>query len=259
MAVARARGVPVHIPERVSVPEVEAALAELRLDFALVVAFGQLLKPSFFQVPRLGTYNLHFSLLPRWRGASPVPSAILSGDAQSGVTLQKINEGLDTGEVAAQVPFHIAGLSAPQVFAESLRHALPLLEAFFADPDGHAARLVPQDAAGATVCRKIHKDSGRILPTTTLQETERKLRAFDPWPGIFLQAGGSRLRIAGLEHPVSEPADAPVLERAGKKELRLRLVDGHARVTSLQREGKREMSTQEFLNACPAAFAWPIE
>jgi methionyl-tRNA formyltransferase len=260
MAVAASHGVPVYTPDRVSVPEVESLLAGLEVDFALAVAFGQILKPSFYQIPRLGTYNLHFSLLPRWRGASPVAAAILSADAESGITLQKINEGLDTGDLAAQASFSIEGMNAPRVFAESLAAAIPMLTDFFNDAPGCAARLVSQNHELATLCRKIHKDSGRILPSSTLLETERKLRAFDPWPGVFLHAGESRLRLAALSDLRYEiHANAGALKRVGKKELRLYLPDGHAAIARLQREGKREMAVEDFLNACPAEFTWPIE
>lgn len=256
--VARGAGIPCFKFPKVSAGEGLKALETSLPDIALIVAFGQLIKEPFFNFPPLGTYNLHFSLLPRWRGASPVASAILAGDRESGVTLQRINAGLDTGDIAARESFPIEGLSAPEVFEKSLQVSLPLIANFLSGLPESTQHLTPQNHGEATHCGKFHKDSGQILPGSTAVEVLRKLRAFKPWPGVFLLSK-TRYRITELGDP--KPADGrrPGLHRTGKKDLDLVLGDGVLPVKKIQKEGSKEMEAPAFLNGCPLDFSALIE
>lgn len=256
--VARGAGIPCFKFPKVSTDEGLQAIKGLAPDIALIVAFGQLIKEPFFKTPPLGTYNLHFSLLPRWRGASPVASAILAGDPESGVTLQRINAGLDTGDIAARESFSIAGLNAPEVFEKSLQVSLPLITQFLSRLPESTQHLTPQNHGEATHCGKFHKDSGQILPSSTTVDVLRKLRAFNPWPGVFLFSK-ARYRISQVGEGRQPDGRRPGLYRAGKKDLDLVLADGVLPVTRIQKEGSKEMDTPAFLNGCPVDFMAFIE
>lgn len=253
-AVARRLDLPCFKPAKASTDEGIAQIKSCRADLALIVAYGQIIRPAFYNEPSFGTYNLHFSLLPRWRGASPVPAAILAGDDISGVSLQRINEGLDTGDLVGTVSFPIKGLTAPQVFQESLRVSVPLIQNFMTRlPD---ISLTPQDHGKATLCGKMNRDSGRILPESTCDEVLRKSRAYEPWPGVFALAQGRRYKITAFGPQTSENGGrAPGFYRTDRRSLTLVLRDGSLPVQRLQKEGGKEMETAAFLNAVPADFS----
>ncbi len=251
--------IPVFFPDRVSTPENEAILSGLQPDLLVVIAFGQILKPSFYNLPRYGAFNLHFSLLPKYRGASPVPASILNGDTESGITIQKISEKLDEGDIARQVAFDIRGLNATKVFEKSIAASLPLFEKFFAEAPESFSSLIKQDAAKATYCGKIQKESGHISAQASLLQTGRMLRAFDPWPGIFLVAEGRRIQVVELgECKMEAQKEWGFVERTNKWEMTLVLADGRAAITKLKPEGKRVMTDREYLNSHPASFRWKI-
>lgn len=253
------QGIPLFKPDKASTPENEKILSDLAPDLLFVIAFGQILRPSFYQIPKYGAFNLHFSLLPKYRGASPITSAILDGREEIGLTIQKINEKMDEGDVALQSVFPIQGLRAPAVFEKSVRESIPLLESFFSGAPGTFTNLKKQNAAEATYCTKTQKESGRISPDSHLVQVERMLRAYDPWPGIFLDAEGKRYRILELgEKKVSTEKEYGFVERTDKWELSLVLPDGRASIEKIQPEGKRAMPARDFLNAQPAGFRWKI-
>jgi methionyl-tRNA formyltransferase len=190
-------GVPVLKPQRARDPEVVAAVRAARPDVVVVAAYGQILPPPLLEVAPQGAINVHASLLPRWRGASPISAAILAGDAQTGVSIMRMDAGLDTGPVLLQraIPIleredaeslsaRLAGLGA-----EALLEALADLAAGRSRP-----RAQPED--GVTYARLVRKSDGDLEWTLRAQEIERALRAYRPWPGVRLPlAGGERIQV----------------------------------------------------------------
>ncbi len=201
-AAALALGLPVLSPASLRGEAGFGELAELKPELAIVCAYGQILPRRVLDLPRLGCWNLHFSLLPRWRGASPVQAAILAGDEATGVSLQRMVEALDAGPLlAGSAPVAIGadetaealGARLADVAARLLLGALPALLA-------GAPALTPQDEARATVCRKIDKGAGLVdWSREPAAEIVRKVRAYTPWPGCASYLGAARLGLVRVE------------------------------------------------------------
>jgi methionyl-tRNA formyltransferase len=207
--VAEARGVPVLQPRRVRQPEVEEELRRLSPDLQVVVAYGQVIPRSVIEVPRLGTVNVHGSLLPRFRGAAPIQWAIASGDAETGVTTMLIDEGLDTG------PVLLARATAvlPEETAGALETRLARLgaEVLLETVDGLATGTVrpqPQDHSRATTARLLTKEDGRIDWMLPADAIARRVRAFHPWPGAFTTFEGRTVKVLRAR-PSGPAGDAP--------------------------------------------------
>lgn len=253
---ALAAGLPVMQP-----PKIRLAVEELRAfgaAAAIVAAYGQLLSPEVLRVPRLGCLNLHASLLPRHRGASPIQAAIREGDAETGMTVMYMNEGLDTGDIllmertpvladdtGGRLHDRLAAL-APV----ALERALDLLET------GTAPRL-PQDSALATHCGKLRREDGRLDWTRSAVELERLVRAYDPWPGTFTRlANGAVLKIHRARAlPATGPTAAPgdVLAADSKVGLIVQCGDGWLRLEEVQAEGGRRLPAADFLRGHPVS------
>jgi methionyl-tRNA formyltransferase len=207
----------------------------------VVMAYGQILPHAVLEIPKLGCLNLHASLLPRWRGAAPIQAAIGAGDRDTGITVMYMDEGLDTGDILLQRKVEIApdetGGSLherlAQLAPEALEQALTLLS------QGTAPRI-PQDNSLAIYAPKLGRENGRINWNEPGKIIERKIRAFNPWPGAVTTVGGRTLKIfhAAL---VAE-------ERGG---LLFETADGLISATEVQMEGSRRMSAQEFLRGHP--------
>lgn len=253
---ALAAGLPVLQP-----PKIRHAVEELRAfdaDAAIVAAYGQLLSPEVLRVPRLGCLNLHASLLPRHRGASPIQAVIREGDAETGMTVMYMDEGLDTGDIllmertpvladdtGGRLHDRLAAL-APV----ALERALDLLAA------GTAPR-VPQDPALATHCGKLRREDGRLDWSRPAVELERLVRAYDPWPGTFTRlANGAALKVHRASvTPVSGATAAPgdVLAADAKAGLIVQCGDGWLRLEEVQAEGGRRLPAAEFLRGHPVS------
>jgi methionyl-tRNA formyltransferase len=217
----------------------------------VVVAYGLILPKPVLNAPRLGCLNIHASLLPRWRGAAPIQRAILAGDAETGVTIMQMDEGLDTGGILLQEPVAIG----PEETAAGLHDRLAglgarlVLEAL----DGLAAkRLVarPQPAAGVTHAAKLERGEARIDWREPAGMILRKLRAFTPWPGLWFEAKGERIRLAAASLARSDRGKPPgsILDDG----LTVACGEGTAlALLRLQRAGKAEMATAEFLRGFP--------
>jgi methionyl-tRNA formyltransferase len=189
-------GLTVFQPETVNTPEFEARLRELRPEVGVVAAFGQLLAPRVLQIPAHGYLNVHASLLPRWRGASPITAAILADDAETGVTIMLVDEGLDTGPVLAPMTCEIH----PDDTAATLEEKLSTLGADLMSrtlPGWMAGEITPrsQDDHLATLAGRVTKSDGRVNWTQTAERMWRMSRAYDPWPGLFAFLGDRRVRL----------------------------------------------------------------
>ena len=244
-------GVEIRRPERLRGPEAGAEMASAGADAAVVAAYGDVLPPPVLDAPRLGCLNVHASLLPRWRGAAPVERAILAGDATTGVTIIRMDEGLDTGPVLAQAPLDVAS----DVDAGALRGRLAALGADLlarALEDLAAGRAVPrpQPERGATWARKIDRAETRIdwrLPAPAL---DRLVRAFSPSPGAWFEAGGERIRA--LSAHVADPDGAGA--RPGTvldDRAAIACGAGILRLDRLQRAGRAPLAAAEFLRGFP--------
>lgn len=254
-AAAEEIGLRVETPAGLRGADAQRGLADTGADAFVVVAYGRFLPPEVLAMPRLGVVNIHPSLLPRYRGPSPVATAILEGAEETGVTLMLLDEGMDTGPILKQsAPVGLDGserlgeLTARlfEIGAEMLPETLDGLK------DGSIAPT-PQDEAQATVTRLVDKEDGRIDWARSAVEIDRQIRAYDPWPGAFATWDGRTLKM--LDVAVSPP-DAPAGGQPGRVSVRDRRIfistgSGALEVLSLQLEGKRATPARDFLNGNP--------
>jgi methionyl-tRNA formyltransferase len=243
---ALAHNLPVLQPETLRPPEAVAQLASLQPDLIVVAAFGMLLRPNVLAIPPKGCINVHASLLPRHRGASPITAAILAGDPVTGVTIMLMDEGMDTGPILAQATMEIRPDDTAGTLGERLaRQGADLLAATL--PMWLAGGLYPQPqpAEGATVCRPLHKEQGQIDWTRSAMEIERMVRAYQPWPGAFTFWRGQRLKILRA-HVVEGTADPGTVIRWDEGAA-VGTGQGLLALDEVQLAGRRAMSIAEFL------------
>jgi methionyl-tRNA formyltransferase len=254
---AERHGLALHCPVNLRTPEAQATFAAFGADAAVVAAYGLILPGPILTAPRLGCLNVHASLLPRWRGAAPIQRALLAGDAVTGITIMAMDEGLDTGPILMQQAVPIA----PQATAAGLSAELAVLGArmVLAALDGvDQGRLSPQPQpqAGVTYAPKIARAEARLdwrLPATVL---ERRVRAFDPWPGAFFETpgrkdGGEQIRVLSAAALPEAPANPPgtVLD----DRLSVACGEGVLRPLRLQRPGRMALEAPAFLRGFPIA------
>lgn len=251
---ALAAGIPVEQPESLKSQEARDTLAAWRADLMVVVAYGLILPRKVLALPRLGCWNVHASLLPRWRGAAPIQRAILAGDTESGVDLMQMEAGLDTGPVLLErrTPIERADtggslhdrLSAlgAEVLAEGLRRAMA--------GETPSPRAQPED--GVTYAHKLDKAEAKLDFQRDALSLERQVRAFDPWPVAEGEIAGEPLRIWAAEAIARDHAAAPgsVLS-AGRDGIEIACGEGALRVTALQRAGGKRIGAADYLNARP--------
>ena len=261
-AYAQGKGIPVHTPASLKNPEEKASFAALNTDAAVVVAYGLLLPAAFLDAPRLGCFNVHASLLPRWRGAATIQRAILAGDKESGVTIMKMTEELDAGDILLVDCVSIT----PETTAQSLHDELSELGArlIVTALSGVAQGTLaphPQPQEGITYAKKLAADEGQLHWRRPASELERQVRAFTPWPGAWFEweAGGKCERIKVLSAQMldgggrmelgAEPGT--VMDTALDHTLTIACGKGALRISRLQRPGKLAMDTESFLRGFP--------
>jgi methionyl-tRNA formyltransferase len=239
--------IPVMQPEKLKQPEALEQLRAWNPDLIVVAAFGQILKKEVLDLPRYGCLNVHASLLPRWRGAAPINAAILAGDEETGVTIMKMDIGLDTGPVlkmktARIQPDDTAGSVfrvLSQVGAELLLETLP---------DYLSGKLIPQPqpAAGVTYAPMLKKEDGALDFTKSAVELERRVRALNPWPGAWFTWNGNQLKVlrASATGGENHPAGSRIIT-AGKPAIQS--ADGILILEELQPAGKKSMNGKSFL------------
>jgi methionyl-tRNA formyltransferase len=248
-------GLPVFQPETLRAQEAVDHLAAWRPDVLVVAAFGQILRTPVLELAPSGCINVHASLLPRWRGAAPIQYAIRAGDNETGVTIMKVDEGLDTGPMLARRTIPIA----PDETGASLHEKLAALGAELLPPTlaGYLAGEIvpqPQPEEGVTLAPSLKKSAGEIDWTQSAVEVDRQVRAYTPWPGTFTDFEGSLLKIvAGAPLP-SQRGNAPpgtLLVEGGA--LTVQTGDGLYRLDTVQPAGKQQMSSEAFLAGRPDA------
>jgi methionyl-tRNA formyltransferase len=240
------RELPVFQPPRIKTREAIEAICRLNPDVIVVMAYGQILPRQVLDIPTIACLNLHASLLPRWRGAAPIQAAIAAGDRETGITVMYMDEGLDTGEILLQRKIGIAptetGRSLHEELAkiapESLREAISLLA------KGDAPRIA-QESHLRTYAPKLERDDGRIDWNEPAAVLERKIRAFDPWPGAFMNFGSRKLKI--FRATIVDRSGNPGEFLSAENDLVIATGKGALLVDEVQLEGKRRMSAADFL------------
>lgn len=254
---ALARELPVFQPEKLT-EDVRLQLAALRADLGLVMAYGHILRDDFIATPRLGMLNLHTSILPRYRGASPIQSAIVSGERETGVTLMQIVRRLDAGPIAGVERVGIGPLeTAAEVEAKLAQACVPLLQRALPRVVAGAQSFTPQDDAQATYCRKLTKDDGVLDFSAPAAALAARINGLFPWPACSVEIAGQPVKI-GLADTVD--ADAPhataangTVLGADADGLRVATGAGVLRFRRLQRPGGRMLAAAEFLRGFPVA------
>lgn len=253
-AIARREGIELLQPETVRDPAVLAQLADLRADVFLVVSYGEILRPEFLALPRVVALNVHPSLLPRHRGATPIPAAILAGDERTGIAIQKVARELDAGDLLLVEETAIEpGETSGELSARLALRSGELVLAALAAVEGGSARYVPQDGARATYCRKLERQHGRLDWTRPALELERHVRALNPWPGAFTRIPSGAELLVWRARAGGDAGAAPgtVLE-AGPRWL-VATGAGALELLEVQVAGKRALSASEFLRGARLA------
>lgn len=243
---------PVETPENLRDADTQAKLASFRGDAFLVVGYGQLLPPPVLEMPRLGVLNVHPSLLPRHRGPSPVATAILEGDTETGVTVMLLDRRMDTGPILTQsAPVPIGpGDTRGSLTARLFEIGAEMLVKTLTQWERGDVTARPQDEARATVTRLLKRADGEIDWSHPADRIERMVRAFDPWPGTFTRWDGRNLKVLAARL-AANGAGKPgrVIELSGG--LAIGCGSGALAVNRLQLEGRRAASAQEFLRGYP--------
>jgi methionyl-tRNA formyltransferase len=250
---AEAAGIEVRTPLSLRDPEVQAAFAALELDVGIVAAYGLILPRPVLDSPRRGCLNVHASLLPRWRGAAPIQRAILAGDEQTGVTIMRMEQGLDTGPILAQWPVAVDRKTAGELGGDIARDGANLMLSVLRKLDQVGPR--PQNDERATYAPKVDKSEAKLDFRGSATEAERQVRAFNPDPGAWFGYAGNRVKIHSAEMVEASGEPGTVLD----DELTIACGEGALRPTSVQREGRAPMSPAELLRGFPIPVGARLE
>jgi methionyl-tRNA formyltransferase len=250
------RNIPVHQPERAG--NETLLLGKTRAwELALVMAFGQILKDELLKLPRLGCYNLHASLLPKLRGASPIETAIVTGEKESGMTLMKMVRELDAGPIAASLTVPITGDESPFNLRQKLAEScIPLMASTLPAMLAGQLSLSEQDPDQATYCRILSKSDAWLDFSLPASELEPHIRGFQPWPGALMQWEGTALRIAKAsiialpaEPSTHTPQPGTLIDTS--KQLIIACGQDALKIHQLQRPGGKVLDANAFLNGFP--------
>lgn len=240
--------IPVFQPESLKSEHVQQEMAALNADLMVVVAYGMLLPLAILDTPKYGCINVHGSILPRWRGAAPIQRAIWAGDAQSGVTTMQMDVGLDTGDMLSIATCAIESDETSTTLYEKLAQLGPdALIKTVADIAKGQAVATKQDDTLANYAHKLSKDEANIDWAMDAAQIERNIRAFNPWPICFTQFSGHTVKIWQAEI-VNQQGRAGEILSADKNGIVVATADQAIRITTLQPQGKKPMTAQDFLN-----------
>lgn len=242
---AEALGLAVRYPASLRDSAEQDAFAALEADAAVVAAYGLILPVPILEAPRLGCFNIHGSLLPRWRGAAPVVRAILAGDEITGVTIMRMEKGLDTGPMLASFTTEVGCKTGGALTDELAREGAVLMVSVLADLGAY--RPVVQPDQGVTYAAKIEKTEARIDFIRSAIEVERQVRAFNPAPGAFFEVGGERVRVLAADIVDATGAAGTVIDEA----LTIACGENAIRPALVQRAGRAVMTAAELLRGFP--------
>ena len=254
-AFAQSLGLEVRTPVSMRDPAEIAAFRALGLDAAVVVAYGQILPVQILEAPRLGAFNLHASLLPRWRGAAPIQRAIMAGDKLTGVQVMRMTEGLDEGPILLSETVRVGPRDTAGSLAERLSVVgASLLPRALAALERGAAGEAPQAAEGVTYARKVKPEEAKIDWSRPAAEVDRQIRGLSPFPGAWFNCPPRRdedhpARIKALLSAAEDEAGEP--GRVLDDELLIACGEGAVRLLEVQREGRGAQDSQTFLRGFP--------
>tara|TARA_Y100000588_G_C14262248_1_gene928153 strand:- start:458 stop:1402 length:945 start_codon:yes stop_codon:yes gene_type:complete len=240
------RSINVHTPTDWRSKKVIKQLSDLRVDMAIVVAYGLILPPQILNTPRFGCINIHASLLPRWRGAAPIQRAIMAGDNKTGISIMQMEPGLDTGPILVSEDVPISKTTTLQ----SLHQTLASLGASLINPTISAIqhgtiKAVTQPTNGITYAAKLSREDGHLDWTKSAQEIERLIRALNPWPGAWCILGNQRLKIFEAEVLKTE-SNSMVPGTILDKKLSIACGKDQLRLKQIQLPGKKVMNIDDF-------------
>jgi methionyl-tRNA formyltransferase len=242
--------IPVFQPEKIRRAEAIEELRRWTPDVYIVAAFGQILPQAVLDIPPHGSVNIHASLLPRWRGAAPIQAAVRAGDTESGITIMKMDAGLDTGPILTQRAIPLA----PDETGQSLHDKLSELggDLLIETLPGYLSGAIqpqPQDDTQATLAPRIQKEEGRINWSSDVASIERTVRAFTPWPGTYTFWNGKQLKILAGSVAAGTLPPGQVAERNGQ--ITIGTGDGLFLPLRVQLEGRKAVSIEEFVRGYP--------
>ncbi len=242
---ADALAIEVRTPSRLRTDlEAQAAFAALHADVAVVAAYGLILPQAMLDAPRFGCLNIHASLLPRWRGAGPIQAAIAEGDKETGVTIMRMEAGLDTGPMLLRATVPITGTTTAATLHDVLAEigGRLIVRALAESPPA-----APQPAEGVTYAPKLEREHGRLDWHLDAAALDRRVRAFDPWPGTFTTLDGMVLKVLAVQLAAGSGSPGAVLDNA----LTVACGDGALRLTRVQAPGRAAMDAAAFLRGKP--------
>jgi len=240
---AERHGIEVRTPENFRKAADREAFAALKLDVAVVVAYGLLLPQSILDMPRLGCFNLHGSILPRWRGAAPIHRAVMAGDTITGVQVMKMEAGLDTGPVMLTATTPITeDDTTGDVHDRLMLLGADLMVKALAELEAGPVNLTPQIEEGVTIAAKVTPAEARIDWTPPAKVVAAHIRGLSPWPGAWFELDGQRIRALHSRAETGSGKPGEVLD----ENLLVACGEGAVRITRLQRAGKGEMTASEF-------------
>jgi len=245
---ARQLALAVHTPRSLKDEEAQAAFRAHNADAAVVVAYGLILPKSVLEAPRLGCFNIHASLLPRWRGAAPINRAIMAGDTESGITIMKMDEGLDTGAMTMveRVPIG-ADITAGDLHDVLSRLGADLMLRALAAAERGSLTLTPQPDKGVTYAEKISKNETRIDWSKPWKQVHDHIRGLSPFPGAWFEIDGARIKALRSTKGEGSGAAGTALD----DKFTIACGTGAVRLTQVQRAGKEPMSADELLRGTP--------
>jgi methionyl-tRNA formyltransferase len=238
-------GIDVRTPKTLRDTEEQKHIADMKLDAIVVVAYGLILPQAVLDAPRLGCLNIHFSLLPRWRGAAPVPRAILAGDTETGICIMQMDIGLDTGDVLLCEKVVLPpDATSPKMLAQLGELGAVLTVKALAGRNDGTLKATSQPKEGVTYAAKLTREDGRIDWNKSAVEIERQVRALQPWPGCFFMLGNEQIKLLGAEI-ISSNKDVPGTLLDG--DFTVACGQGALRLVSVQRGGKAATDGASFL------------
>lgn len=247
--------IPVLQPSSLRSPEVQGVLMQMQVDLMVVVAYGLILPGEVLQIPRLGCWNVHVSLLPRWRGAAPIQRAIEAGDAQTGVCIMQMDEGLDTGDILLCQMTDITNQDTAQTLHDRLADmgADALVEALMLQATGQLQPRM-QAADGATYAKKITKAEGLIDWHQPAESIVRRIRAFNPWPVCYAPHQGEQVRIWSAEclpETAGQPGEIIAVDKHG---IQVATAQGSVKVSKIQIPGGKPLAISQMWQTVSARF-----